>query len=363
MPRFKQFLIILGFFSCLTGFSQNQTITIKGKIDIALDGSLVRIGKSVDSFFNGFYTDPKDVAVVQNKRFNHQLLVSPNSFILIQLQGILYSLCYVDSASNISFEVMTDTIKNSQYIFFFGTNANANELLANRQLLNTVGRQKDYIVNIIKNAENAVSAMDSLHIALSSYTVRLDSLLRKNEISTNCYNAIIAEIEQRMLNCCNDVLVNGLRNPALVKMPKKQFRILIASLFKEYDPFNKKYFTSTSVSENIISECIFINEGILPAVINSPKDTWQSYAGLFTFLVVYFGVYDFAPNSYQQFLVGNALLAALNNTYMTKDEYMEVYSTYQKRYPASPYNPIINSNLIGKVFPATNNTRIKLDIH
>jgi hypothetical protein len=246
---------------------------------------------------------------------------------------------------------MTDSNATPERVFFFGVNAEANELMANRQLLNIYGKEKDLISGIIKHAVNSSVASDSLQIVLSTYTQKIYGLYSNHKISANCYNAFIAETEQRFLFCCKDLLRQGLSNPSLVKMSKKELNLLITKLYTKFDPFNKKYFTTTIISDNIIAKCILINDGIIPAVIPYPKDTWRSYARYFTFYVIYFGTYDFAPNFLQQYLVGNALLTALSSCPLTKEEFMDLYITYQKLFPFSPYISIINDWLTIKDFP------------
>ncbi len=348
---------------CFKSFSQSFVVTIKGKIDIANDGSVVIISKPVDRFFTTEYIDTDDTSIVRNNRFQKQLDIPANSFILMQCKNSLYSLCFVDSIRDISFEVMTDTVKKTQQVFFFGENARANEILANWELLNIYGKQTDIIEGIIKHAATASIASDSLDVILTWYTNKLLEEYKRDKISLNCYNAFVAETEQRLLYSCKEVLDEGLRNPKAIKMSKKELKILINKLFSEYDPFNGKYFATTILTPVIISKCIFISDGIIPPVINTPKYTWRSYSADFLFVQPYFGVYDFAPRSYQQYLVGNALLVALNHSPMTEAEYMDAFNEYRKQFPGSPYNPVILGKIAGKVFPATNNTRVKLDFH
>lgn len=364
MTGFKYIIIIIALLSGYACLSQNTTITITGKVDNLIGRYPVTISKSVERFYCADNIDLKDSVVLANEHFRVQLDLPSNSFIQLEIQRYGNLQCYIDSASNISFEIMTDSATNPQYVFFFGANAQANELIANRQLLNPFGRQKDLIEGIIKRAANAASAIDSLNIVLSKYTKTLSELYSKQKISTNCYNAIATETEQRLLLCCQDIAVQGISNPKLVKMSNKEFRTLIINLNSKYDPFNKKYFSTPTLSSNIVAKCILINDGIIPPVITNPKYTWRSYSGYLTCITPYVGVYDFAPNSFQQYLIGNTLLAALyNNSPLTKDEFLEVFAVYQKRYPGSPYNSIINERLTAKIFSSHNYLRVKLNTH
>jgi hypothetical protein len=363
MSGIKNILLIIAIFSGFETFSQSNPITIAGKIDNLEGRHPVKISKPVERFFSSDNIDIKDSAFLENERFLLQLDIRPNSFIRLDIHQFGSFICYVDSASDISFDVMTNSNSEPDHVFFFGANAPANELMVNGQLLNPYGKQKDLIIGIIKRAANASAALDSLNIVLLRNTEKLTELYNNHKISVSCYNAFIAETEQRLLLCCKDLLIQGTSNQSLVKMKKKEFLTFINILFSEFDPFNKKYFATTIISDNIVEKCILINDGIIPAVISTPRDTWQRYAGDFTFIVTYFGVYDFAPNSLQQYLVGNALLAALSHSPLTKDEFMDVYTAYQNWFPGSPYNSIISNRLNVKVFPAQNNTKVKITIN
>lgn len=361
MPGIKIIYISLAILISFETFSQSSLITIAGRIDNLKGNYPVTISKSVERFYCTDNIGIKDSAFLEDEHFRLQLNIPSNSFIRLNIHQFGSIGFYVDSTSNISFQVMTDSTAKPEHVFFFGANAQANELMANGQLLNPYGKQKDIINGIIKRAVNASVASDSIHIVLSKFTKKLTELYSNHKISISCYNAFVAETEQRLLLCCNDLLDQGVNNPTMVKMSKKELKRFINNLFSEFDPFNQKYFATTIISKNIVEKCILISYGIIPAVINTPKYTWQRYAGEFMFIETYFGVYDFAPNSLQQYLVGNSLLAALSFSSMTKDEYMDAYTTYRKWFPGSPYNEIINEKLIGKVFPEQNNSRIKLN--
>ena len=363
MSGIKNILLFVAIFSGFETFSQSNLITIAGKIDNLEGRHPVTISKPVARFFCNDNIDIKDSAFLENERFRLLLDIPANSFIRLDIHQFGSFICYVDSASGISFDIMTNSASEPEHVFFFGANAPANELMVNGQLLTPYGKQKDLIIGIIKRAANASAALDSLHIVLLRHTEKLTELYNNHKISLGCYNAFIAETEQRLLLCCKDLLIQGNSKQSLFKMKKKELLSFINILFSEFDPFDKKYFSTTIISDNIVEKCILINDGIIPAVISTPRDTWQSNAGYFTFNVMYFGVYDFAPNALQQYLVGNALLATLSHSPLTKEEFMDVYTTYRKWFPGSPYNLIINEWLSVKTFPAQNNTRVKLNYH
>ena len=363
MSEIKNILILTAILAGFESFSQSNPITISGKIDNLNGRHLVKISKPVERFFSADNIDIKDSAFLENERFRLQLDISANSFIRLDIHQFGSFICYVDSASDLNFNVMTNSASEPEHVFFFGANAPANELMVNGQLLNPYGKQKDLITGIIKRAANASAALDSLHIVLLRHTEKLTELYNNHKISLSCYNAFIAETEQRLLFCCKDLFIQGNSSQSLVKMKKRELSSFINILLSEFDPFNKKYFATTIISDNIVEKCILINDGIIPSVIITPRDTWQSYAGFFTFNVMYFGVYDFAPNSLQQYLVGNALLSALSHSPLTKEEFIDVYTAYRKWFPGSPYNSIINRWLTSKVFPARNNTKVKLTIN
>lgn len=361
MSVIKILLISIIILTGLGSFSQSYPITIKGKFDNLKGRHPIYVSKPVDHFFCKEYIELKDSAFLENERFQLQLNITAHSFIRLQIDQLGSLVCYVDSASNINFQVMTDSNAKPERVFFFGANAEANELMANGQLLNSNGRESDLITSIIKHAKNSSVAIDSLQLVLSKYSQNLHDLYSNHKISVDCYNTFIAETEQRLLFGCKDLLRQSLNKPTLIKMSNKELKIFILKLFSQFDPFNKKYFKTTIISDNIIAKCILINDGIIPAVIPNPRDTWRSYSGDFSFYVPYIGTYDFAPNYLQQYLAGNALLTALSVMPLTKVEFMDLYQTYQKLYPFSPYIPIVNDWLTIKVFPTQNNTKVKLD--
>ena len=363
MFGFKFIIISIALLSGYVCHSQNTTITITGKVDNLVGRYPVTISKPVDRFFCAENIDINDSVLLEDEHLSAQIDLPSNSFIQLEIQNFGNFQCYIDSVANINFEIMSDSAKKSQYVFFFGANAQANELIANRRLLNPYGRQKDFIEGIIKRAPDAASALDSLSIVLSKYTKPINELYTNQKISANCYSAFVGETEQRFLLCFKDIAVEGIRNPKVVKMSKKEFKTLIINLYREFDPFNKKYFSTPTLSSNIVAKCIVINDGIIPPVITNPKYTWRSYARYLTYATPYVGVYDFAPNSFQQYLIGNTLLATLYyNIPLTKDEFTEIFAVYQQRYPGSPYNSIINERLTAKIFSSYNFSKVKLNI-
>ena len=324
---------------------QNISTQVSGKIDKTYGRYLITLGTSVDGFFCAENIDLIDSIILQNEKFSVNYNIPLHSFVRLDFAHHELMLFYADSANPIQFELLTDSAQNPGRIFFFGANAAANELLANNQLLSPNGKTKIEIEKIIIGAPSAEAALNSLHSVLNKFESALNELFDNHKISGSCREAFIAETEQRFLLCCNDILRHIAFGSQNVTMSKKEISILINHLYTQYDPFEKRYFTVPSLISNITAKCILINEGIIPPVLAAPKDTWKSFAGEFTFVVPYIGVYDLAPNSLQHYLVGNALLANFLFNEMTKDKFMEVYTTFRKRYPASTYIKIIDKKI------------------
>jgi len=325
--------------------SQDVPTQVSGKMDKTYGRYLITLGKSVNGFFCAENIDLTDSIILQNEKFDVNSNIPLHSFVRLNFAHHQLMLFYADSAEPIRFELLTDSAQNPGRIFFFGANAAANELLANHLLLSANGKTQKEIEKIIIEAPSAVACLNSLHSVLNKFERILDELFDNQKISGSCHEAFIAETEQRFLLCCKDILRHSTLGSQAFTMSKKEMNILINHLYTQYDPFDKRYFTAPTLISNITAKCILINDGIIPPVIANPKDTWKSFAGVFTFIVPYIGVYDLAPNSIQHYLVGNALLANLLFNEMTKDEFIEVYTTFRKRYPASPYIKIIDTRI------------------
>jgi thiol-disulfide isomerase/thioredoxin len=350
-------LIIIAFFINQFTFSQNPTIRIKGRIDIAENNDVVQFSKPVGRCFNIFFTDEHDNALIQNNVFSQQITLSTNAFIRLQSKGLPKFICYVDSTNDIDFEVKTDSISKKQQVIFYGINAKGNELLANRKLLNNGGEDQDKVGNIIQHSINSSNALDSLHLLLNQYINNINQLYLNKEINSNCYKALIAETEQRLLFWSLSIMSSGLKNSLPIKMGKKELKNLINNLFNEYDPFNPKYIITTTVSSTAEYKCRLIMDNIIPPAINHHKNIWSDYSSNFAAIDEDFSVYDYAPDDYQQYLVGNSLLTALVFKPMSDADYLKIFKTYFNLFPNSPYNLVINTELLGKAIKEEKNDK------
>lgn len=326
---------------------QGQEIStrISGKFDKTNGRYLITLSKPVGSFYCAENIDLSDSIILQDEKFEVNCDLPLHSFVTLCFANHYVMTFYADSANDIKFEFLTDSAQNPRRVFFFGANAIANELLTNNELLAPFGNNKKEIEKIIIEAPGTEIALEKLQSVLKKYKDFLDELYESHKISRTCHDAFIAETEQRLLLCCKDILRRSALGDQLVSMSNYEVKKLINHLYTQYDPFEKRYFTAPSTINNITAKCILIHDGIIPPVIATPKDTWRSFSGEFMIIVPYFGVYDMAPNSLQLYLVGNALLRRLMSPTLTKEEFMEVYTTYRKRYPASEYNKLIDKKI------------------
>jgi hypothetical protein len=324
---------------------QEVSTRISGKFDKTFGRYLITLSKPVGGFYSAENIDISDSIILQDEKFEVNYNLQPHSFVTLYFAHHYVMSFYADSASDIKFEILTDSAQNPGRIFFFGDNAAANELIANHELLIPYGVRKKEIEKIIIEATNAQIAINQLQSELKKYKDYLNELLTRQKISRACYEAFTAEVEQRLLFCCKDVFWQNAVGTTQVAMSKSEIKILANYLFTSFDPFDKRNFPATCTLDNIAAKCILINYKIIPRVITTPKDTWKNFAHLFNFLAPYMGVYDLAPNSVQLYLAGNALLKCITYQSLTRDEFMSVYTTYKKLYPASPYNQIIEKHL------------------
>ena len=329
---------------------QEVSTRISGKFDKTFGRYLITLSKPVGGFYCDHNIDLSDSIILQDEKFEVDYDLPPHSFITLFFSHQYLMNFYADSSSDIKFEILTDSAQQPARVFFFGANAAANELMANRELLIPNGASKKEIEKIIIEAKNADSAINQLQSILKKYKDYLNELLASQKISATCYEAFNAETEQRLLFCCKDIFWLNAVGTQQVAMSKSEIKILANYLFTSFDPFDKRNFPATCTLDNVAAKCILINYKIIPRVINSPKDTWKSFAHLFNFLAPYMGVYDLAPNSVQLYLVGNALLKCITYQSLTRDEFMSVYTTYKKLYPASPYNQIVEKHLPNNPF-------------
>ncbi len=345
MKSFSLFILATIVFVLPEVKGQEVPTRISGKFDKTYGRYLITLSKSVDGYYCAENIDLSDSIILQDEKFEVNYNLPLHSFVTLYFAHHYVMSFYADSANDIKFEILTDSAQNPGRVFFFGANAAANELLANRGLLYPYGNRKKEIEKIIIEAKNAQVAINQLQSILKKYKDYLNELFASQKISGTCYEAFNAETEQRLLFCCKDILWQNAMGALEVTMSKSEINKVINYLFTLYDPFDKRYFAATCIIDNIAAKCILINYNIIPRVINSPKDTWKSFAHLFNFLAPYMGVYDLAPKSVQLYLAGNALLKCITYQSLTRDEFMSVYTTYKKLYPASPYNQIIEKHL------------------
>lgn len=342
-------LLLTILLTSISSIALNPNITITGKIDIAENGDLVHLNKPVSGYFNIFYSDPQDDAIITNNTFNKGVMTNTNAFIRLQSRGLPKFVCYIDTAPSINFEVTTHPGTKKQTVRFTGLNAMGNNLFTNRKLLNKGGEDQIKVVKIIQKETTAIATQKQLLALLHHYTDTLKSLKSNNKITSNCFNALTAETEQRLLFWCMGVISEGFNNPTSVKMNNRELVTLCRYLFSEFDPFKEKYAITTTVANTAQYKCRLIHENKLQLARDENPVFWKYYAKQFALLDGDFAMYDYAPDKQQQFLIGNALLTATVFKPMSDQEFLKVFKTYHQHFPNSPYNVLITAKLLNIV--------------
>jgi len=339
----------------LVNLSNGQVIKTKisGKFDFAEDGDRVQVSKPVNGYFNAFYVDKDDNGAIKNKHYDQQITLLKKGFLRLQSKDLPKFVCYAEPGTDINFEVKTEPGGN-QSITFKGINAKGNELFVNRKLLNDGASDIAKVTHILEQADNAKIALDSLKSLLYIYINKLQVSFNSKEITENCYKALKAETEQRMLFFSMNILNAGKKGEADLKMSKADLALLTRQLFIDYDPFDPRYVESVSVDGTAAFKCTLMKDSA-DAIGRAPKKIWADYGPFFGLVDGYFTFFDHAPMVNQEFLVGNDLLLALTYKPMSDADYITVFKTYCSLFPNSPYVPVITGQLVEKITQSENN--------
>ena len=112
-------------------------ITIAGQLAGAPDLATLAIFEPLPGLPpNYFFADGSHEAVVRSGRFTYQLRHGQTGFIRYENKYAPAKLSFVEPGARISFELKPAEGNEPPRVTFTGTNAAANNLLANRQLLN-----------------------------------------------------------------------------------------------------------------------------------------------------------------------------------------------------------------------------------
>lgn len=343
-----KFLFCALFFFALQNANSQQPVTIKGRVSYGEDREEVSVFRPVDDHFNVFLADKEQEAVMQNGLFVFQFNLNRSGFVRLQSKSLPKTYFYIEPGDHMEIAFTSDP-EGEKRIFYSGKNAAANNLLAERELLNRP-EMEEVVYKILSQGKSADKIFDDLLMLLREHTSPLVDLYKAKEITRECLDVFVGETEQALLFWCNLILrthTDNYSNPdgLDLALPESEVKKTIALVNQRFDPFNKGYIKNTYVFNNALSKSVFIKMGLLEG--SSPEEIrWEKYEALFKPLMSNFAAIDYAPEQGQAALVGNTLLTALAFDAMKNKEFAAVYKEYIGLFPESPYVPLIATYLL-----------------
>jgi thiol-disulfide isomerase/thioredoxin len=181
----------------------------------------------------------------------------------------------------------------------------------------------------------------------------LAAAFKQRQISQRCYEVLTAELEQRLLYWAASALLFHHREPAKanlrLQMPDGEVRKLAATLAARYNPALPRYRYSALGNLGLLAELRVA--GLLPGAAPTIH-TWGDYAAQFAPVNTLMTRYDYLPPATQGLAVGDVVLTALAFNAISPAEFTKVFADYRRRFPTSPYVPIIARSLPAAPKPA-----------
>jgi hypothetical protein len=108
-----------------------------------------------------FYPDAQSETIIKDSEFKLQLSLDKPGFVRIQSKGMPKTYFYAEPGDTIQIAFNTDTAGTTTTIYK-GSNAEANNLLADRRLLNDGQISNNTILSILKTQEFADKVLEQL---------------------------------------------------------------------------------------------------------------------------------------------------------------------------------------------------------
>ena len=330
-------------------------ITIAGQLAGAPDSATLGIFEPLPGLpLNYFFADGPHEAVVRGGRFAYQLRHGQTGFIRYDGKYAPAKLSFVEPGARISFELKPTGGNEPPKVTFTGTNAAANNLLANRQLLNNGPTDGQRIATVLAGAATAPAVLQALQAELKQPNDLLRAAYQKHQISQRCYEVLTADNEQWLLFWAGSALTGYFSDSAKanlhLKMPNVEARKLAVDLCTRYNPALPRYRYSALGNVDLIAGLRL--RGVLPGPAPTAH-TWGSYEKQFEPIAGQFARYDYLPAAAQSSAVGSMLLTALAFTAMSSADFAAVFADYRRLFPASPYVPVIARALQAQAPKAT----------
>jgi thiol-disulfide isomerase/thioredoxin len=337
----KAYLFALALASSLAARAQ-APITISGYLPGCADSTTVKVAEPIKGGrLNYYFSENPNEALVRGGRFRYQLHSAPTSLLLLQGKCAPPNWVYVEPGAQVSFTKKDNGAGPATYTFG-GTNAAANDLLANGKLLNGGPPDQTRVGDLLGTERTAATALPKLQGLLRPYLDQLDALYRQHQISATCHAFLRAETEQRLLFWTSGLLSSYLQDSTASRlhlaMKPTETRQLLAQLFTTYNPDLPRYqFSSLGMNREKGSL-------ILRGLLAGPQPTshlWACFHKQLAGVDSYIEAFDYTPLPAQEYGVGDAILNAVALQTISPPDLAAVVAAYRKRFPASPYSPVL----------------------
>jgi len=321
-------------------------VTIKGKISPAIDNTTISVYKPVVGIFNMTLSDSKIEIPVKNGLFQKAFAMEKPGFIRLQNKLLPKTYFYAEPGGSVQLFFNKDKYGNTT-VKYLGANADANNLIASNAPMGNNNFLQFRFPEIFQS-ETAEKVAELLEQELDQSTEPFRLMLRKKRITEQCYEEMMRETEQTMLHWVNVYLKNffltDIELPFITKLSQNEVAKLAQLLYGKHDPYLHKYTSTTRTYDNQLIKSILIEDGAI-AGKKEVVVTWAQFAQPFSMIISRLAAIDQAPDSVQMNFMGNSLMSALAFKPMSDSEFMDVFNTYYTKFPESPFNAIIRSNL------------------
>ena len=335
----------------------NAPIVIAGQVADAPDSATVTIFEPLPGMpLNYFFAAGPNEAVVRGGRFRYQLRHGQAGFIRCDGRYAPRELAFVEPGAQVSFVVRPAVGSPPPVVTYAGTNAAANNLLAQRRLLNDGPADGARIATALASAPTAAAVLQALQAELVPPQNLLRAARQQRQISQLCSDVLMAETEQRLLfwagNALSGYFADSTKANLRLTMPAAEVDKLVAALCTRYAPTLPRYRYSPLGNAGLVAG--FRLRGTLAGPAPQAH-TWSRYEKQFEPVASAVGRYDYLPRTAQLQPVGDLLLTALAFNAMPVADLAAVFADYRLLFPASPYVLVVAralANRQGKAAPA-----------
>ncbi len=326
--------------------SGQGTVIIKGKFQPKIENTSLSVYRPIAGSFNMSYPDKQGETVIENGEFKLKLNLDKPGFVRLQSKSMPKIYFYSEPGGSIEITFMKDAKGNTKAIYS-GSNSEANNLLANNTPLGNYDFLQTYLPAIFQK-ESADIIVELLSQEIKKSTIPFEEMLKKRKITKSCYEAMMSETEQSLLQWTNAYLKNYLITDAelkqVTKLSRDEIKKLAQRLYDRFDPYQDKYTIATRTYNNSLIKSILIEDGVITA--NKAKtQLWSQYEKEFSMIVSRLPAIDYAPDSVQISFIGKSLLSAIIFKPMSDEDFIKIFNTYYSQFPDSPYNSIITAYL------------------